>query len=683
MFIRSLVVATCLLFVGCGDTDPEQLPATAVSGTMVAFDLESDLGVPERFYDFPFPSDLRQRSDGTPNLDGFPFPPTNRIIPPILEVARERRGAPITAVSNFRFSGALGVRRVGDVMAPHREAPVLLVDIDEDSPERGRLFPVVASTPAADAYVPQHLLTVAARAGVTVAPNRTYAFVVQRSLGDANGEPLGVPLSIVELSRGQAPAAARGEAAREMLQPLWTTLDRIGVPRRNVAAANVFTTSDVVADLAALSTAVVERFPVELRDVHLRQGEGVYPRFCEINATVRMPQFQTGTPPFNTLGRFVYASDGFPVIQTEQDVPVVITLPRQVMPSDGFPLVLYAHGSGGLARQVVDRGATKDPGGRPQPGEGPAHVLAAHGFASVGVASPLNPERLPGADARVYLNFRNLAAYPDTFRQGLIEIRLLLAALERLRLDVNPLAECMGLQTPPGESAVRLRSQPLYIMGQSLGAQYVTLLAAVEPRVRAVVPTGSGGLLSRVILAVSGEDRPTTLVNSLLGTAAQLTYLHPGLQLVQLGFESVEPIVFAPRIAVDPLPGQPVRSIYQPVGLDDPGFPNQIYDAMALAYGTQQAGEVLWPGLQAALATLGSDGILPYPVEGNGTAVDGRAYTGVVAQYAADGILDAHHIAAQLDAVKYQYGCFLKSMEGGGVGRVPAPASLSESCPAE
>ncbi len=70
---------------------------------------------------------------------------------------------------------------------------------------------------------------------------------------------------------------------------------------------------------------------------------------------------------------------------------------------------------------MIGRGTVLVPDGMPTKGEGPAHVLAAHGFASVGCAHPVNPERLPGASDTAYLNFDNLAAFRDTFRQGVIE----------------------------------------------------------------------------------------------------------------------------------------------------------------------------------------------------------------------------------------------------------------------
>jgi hypothetical protein len=138
--------------------------------------------------------------------------------------------------------------------------------------------------------------------------------------------------------------------------------------------------------------------------------------------------------------------------------------------------------------------------------------------------------------------------------------------------------------------------------------------------------------------------------------------------------------VFAARITRDPLPGHPARSLFLPVAIDDPGFPNPIYTAMALASGVRQAGPVLFSGLQTVLATAGLNGVDAYPARSNVRTVDGRAATGVVVQYPSDGILDGHHIFAQLDAVKHQYGCFLASALAGGSGVVPAPAAIGTGC---
>jgi hypothetical protein len=619
---------------------------------------------------------------GHPRVEGWLTPP-NVPVASLRMLANLRRGWPVTPAGYFRFAAPLAARDLDDWLPTAIDAPVLLVDVDPDSPERGQLHPVVAHTLPSDVYSPDYLLAVAGVPGVILAPRRTYAFVLRRSLGDAAGDLLGVPLAMAQLRAGETPAGERGALAARLYEPLWETLDELGVPRDEVAAATVFTTGDVVADLAELSDALLGRHPVAIEDLAVDPSDGLaHERFCELHGRIRLPQFQRGTPPFNTGGLFEIGADGLPVVQREEDAPLALTIPREPMPPAGYPLVHYFHGTGGLATQVVDRGPVTEPRGVPRAGLGPAHVVAAHGFAAAGSASPLNPERPPFMGGRTYLNLQNLTAYPDTFRQGTIEQRLLLEALSQLEIDPALLAGCAGASLPEGATAFRFDTARTVAMGQSLGGQFVNMVGAVEPRIAAAIPTSSGGHWSRVVL--DGEIAPGAnnqiLIGLVLSTNVPLTYLHPGLQLVQLAYEPAEPIVFAPRLARDPLPGHPVRSIYQPIGLDDPGFPNWIYDAMALASGSQQAGEILWTSLQSTLAEEDRAGIAPYPVADNQLSAAGIPYTGVAVQYARDEFLDSHHVFAQLDAVKFQYGCFLATLRDTGVAVVPAPAPLGSPC---
>jgi hypothetical protein len=155
-----------------------------------------------------------------------------------------------------------------------------------------------------------------------------------------------------------------------------------------------------------------------------------------------------------------------------------------------------------------------------------------------------------------------------------------------------------------------------------------------------------------------------------------LTFVHPALALLGLGWEIADPTTSMARLARRPLPGLTARHVYQPVGLDDVYFQMPIFDAAALAYGNQQAGEVVWTGTQEALAVDGMDGLASYPVKANHDGL-----TSVVVQYRDGGIADAHQIYRQLDEVKYQYGCFLASYLRDGVPTVPAPAAIDSACP--
>jgi hypothetical protein len=196
-------------------------------------------------------------------------------------------------------------------------------------------------------------------------------------------------------------------------------------------------------------------------------------------------------------------------------------------------------------------------------------------------------------------------------------------------------------------------------MGQSMGGMYTNLVGAVEPRLAALVPTGAGGYWSFMILESSLFAQVAALLPPLVGTDQPLSFVHPSLALLELAFEPAEPLVYMPRLSRRPLPGHPSRPLYEPVGFGDTYFSSVIYDAVALAYGHEQAG-----GLRA------------YPVQDNLSSRTGDVYTGVVVQYRGDGIYDAHAIFSQLDAVKYQYGCFFAT---GGV--VLAPASIDSECP--
>jgi hypothetical protein len=666
-------VAAALLLLACGSNgDP---------GTQVYFDLSGSVAAQETFYNLPFPSDLRV-VDGRPDLEGYPNPSNIVLLEDLVPGAEGRTGFSTTTASYFRFSAPLAARVETDVIAADVASPILLLDIDPESPERGRLIPTVARTLVDDDYVPANTLAVAPRPGFILGAGRTYATLVMRSALDARGEVLDVAEELAALRRDSAPEGAWGEQALELYRPLWETLDTLAIDRNSVAAATVFTTGDVVADLASTTESLRAQYSVTLGTMQVDPDDGDHERFCEIVGTVSYPQFQTGEPPFIEGGIFEIGDDGLPVLQGYEEAGFVISLPKGEMPVGGYPLAIYYHGSGGLYQQVIDRGRVLTVGGAPTKGEGPAYVLAPHGFAMVGSAHPVNPERLPGASETEYINLNNLATLPFTFSQGAIEQGLLLDALLSETIPESALQGCTGMSLPSGESDYRFAEDKIVATGQSMGGMYTNIIGATEPRIKAVVPTGAGGLWHYFILETKLLDGVPGFLSVVFRTPEEeLTFLHPTLQLLALAWEVAEPMVYMPRLAKNPLPGHPARPIYQPAGEGDSYFPTTIYDAAALSYGNPQAGEQIWSTMQDVLALTGLEGMLNYPIEANLAAPDGSSYTGVVVQYEGDGIYDPHGIYAQLDEVKYQYGCFLESFIERGTATVPAPAPLGTPCP--
>ena len=681
--LRNTALALALATTATLGCSSEQEPPPAAPGaTEVVFDLTADLAAPGRFYDLPYPSDLRLSAAGTPELTGFPNPDAIPIVTGLLPAAEQRAGFPVMPVAYFKLSGPVAALDPETVIPADPSSPILLIDIDPASPERGRLIPTVAATPPADDYVPENLLAVAPHPGFVLHGRRRYAFVIRRSLKDAAGAPLGVDPTTAALLASQAPAGAQGAAARDLYAPLLEAIGGAGIAADTIAAATVFTTGDVVADLFELSTAVLAARSVEITGLALDPDGGAdHERFCELHGTVRYPQFQKGTPPYDTEGLFEIGADGLPVVQREEDAPVVVVIPRTPMPPGGYPLMVYFHGSGGRSDQVVEYGPSTEADGPPEPGKGPSHVLAAFGIATAGSALPVNPERLPGASETAYLNVDNLAAMRDTFRQGVIEQRLFLEVLRKLTISPDLVAACAGPSLPTGEASYRFAEDKLLAQGQSMGGMYTNMISAVEPRVLASVPTGAGGFWSYFILKTSLIPNVSGFLGLVLGTPQKLTFMHPALHLFETACEAADPVVYMPRLAARPLPGHPVRPVYDPAGKDDSYFPTVVYDAVALAYGHDQAGDVVWPTMQEALALDGRQGVLPYPVKQNRAAEgSGAPYTGAIVQYEGDGFYDPHAIYRQLDAVKYQYGCFFSTFLKNGVATLPAPAPMGTPC---
>lgn len=656
------------------DLAPDTVEPTA---TVAYFDLDGELSGRDGFYQLPWPSDARTQANGLTDISALGNPPRVALFDGLMRIASELRGYPTMPVAWFRFTGPLATLREDVVIPAEASSPILLIDIDPESDRYGTLFPTVARTLTSDSFVPTNVLGVAPRPGFVLPASRTYAFVVRTGVLDAAGEPLGVPEALAEMAAGGVPEGARAAAVAASLEPLWPALDALGVPRSEVAAATAFTVGDETAENFELSERVRERFDTPIESVAFVQQ---WDRYCQLEAAITVPEFQDGTPPYAAEGGlFVYDDSGDLVMQREVTLPVTLTIPRREMPADGFPLTVYVHGSGGVSTECVDRGPRETADGPQAPGEGPAYVVAEHGIAMACTAMPVNPQRVPGAGDQEYIQLANPQMMRDNMRQGVIEQRLFLDALLELRIDPEVLAGCEGVSLPDGESAYRFRSDRIALQGQSMGGMYTNLVGAIEPRFTAVVPTGAAGHWSYFITVTTLLDAVPAL--ELLLRSRDLTFLHPTMQVMQMGMMTADPVASMPRLARRPLPGHPSRSIYEPVGKDDRYFPTELFDAVALAYEHPMAGEEVWPSMQEALALKGLDGLIDYPVRLNLSSDAGEPYTGVAVQYEGNGIEDPHTIYVSRPEVRYQYGCFLETYFTDGVAVVPEPAPLGTPCP--
>ena len=161
-----LVLTSALALFACDgsketETTPTTTTTTAPEGTSAIFDLAADLSSGSAFFDMPMPSDLRLNAEGAPDYTGFPNPNNLALIEGVRKVAMDRKGFPVIPVAYFRFSGPIPAQDAEKVIAGDKASPLLLIDVDPASDERGRLFPTVAVTPEVDSYTPENLLAIA------------------------------------------------------------------------------------------------------------------------------------------------------------------------------------------------------------------------------------------------------------------------------------------------------------------------------------------------------------------------------------------------------------------------------------------------------------------------------------------------------------------------------------------
>ncbi len=648
--MKQLTFVALASLTACGTDD---------SSPTVYFDL-GDSSTPETFWNFPFPSDQRLDANDAPDMTGFPNPRNVPILNDLLSLVPDRRGWPQMPVGYFRFTQPMVVNGGG---ITYTGGGMNLIDIDPTSPERGTKIPFKATELAEDRYVPSNVIAIAPVPGIVLRPNTKYAFVITNEDYVQTGTKYFEPL-------------VRPAGFDESLYPdLWPTLDMVGIQRDHVIVASEFTTGDEIARIRTRSEAIRDTYSPTIANLQLVGGD-TYDGFCRLSGEITMPQFQTGTPPFDSDGRFVLAND-IPTKQADMTIPVVITLPKRTMPAAGWPLYQFFHGSGGVSTGLVDLGHSPTSADVPELGKGPGYVVALQGIAAASSAMPLNPERLANATDYSYLNINNLAAFPQTFQQGVFEQRLLLDALLALRIPDSLLAGCTGIASGGGEHF--FNPDKLVAGGQSMGGMYTNLVGAVEGRFGALVPTGAGGYWNYMILESAIIPGARQILGTALGVDDEtLTFMHPAMNMIGLAWEIAEPLGAMSRIAHRPLPGLPVRNVYEPVGKNDVYFPTIIYDAAALAYRNQIAGASVWPAMQSALNLVGLSGPstgLSYPVTAN---LDGK--TRVVVQFEGDGIIDPHYIYRQLETVKHQYSCFLATYIRDGVPTVPAPNLLAHPC---
>jgi len=222
--------------------------------TQVNFDPAGD------FWAVPLPSELRKQEDGSYNLERWPGARPALVTMWLQTIdARLRDGWGVSAGAFFTLSGTLDPATLPAAATTlTQDAAVQFIDIDPDSPEYGRRFPVDASfTSDAITYRPASMLAVTPVQGFPRRESTLYAVLILDGLKDTAGKPLGRSRPFHDALEQLPSADPRAKAA---LAPLRSFLDIKHFNRAKVVGGTVFRTIDPNATLKRLA-AWVETLP--------------------------------------------------------------------------------------------------------------------------------------------------------------------------------------------------------------------------------------------------------------------------------------------------------------------------------------------------------------------------------------------------------------------------------------
>jgi dienelactone hydrolase len=603
---------------GTGDGGAPAGPVTALF----------ELPPTSEYYALPFPNDLRRKPDGTLDFTGHLEP--NAFVGQLMDTfASEFIGFGTNATVYARFSGELQASSLpADAAATVADAAsVYLVDVDPDSPERGRKTPLWLKFQAqAGVAIGAHRLAALPYPGFPLRGATTYALVVTNRVRGADGTPVLRDEDFERVIDGEA-----GDAARAVHAPLLDWLDGSSSAddREDVVSAAVFTTQDPTALMGKLREAVLALPAPAERNVRAVTGGGaVYKTF---EGEYDTPIFQDGDPPYlREGGKIRLDAAGRPTVQRMETLRFAVTVPRTEPPPGGWPVVLYAHGTGGDYRSFID--------------DGTAGRMAAEGVAAISIDQVLHGPRDPtntGAEL-TFVNINNAIASRDNVRQSGAD-------------DFQLVRLVKGLALADGQLTHTFNAQKIYFMGHSQGGLTGPPFLAYEPDVKAAVLSGAGALIYFALLYKTQPDEvdiPALVANFVRDRP--LDEHNNVFALLQMFLEPADPINYAPLLLRDPLPSVGPKHVYQSEGMIDNWAPIQGIEALGVATGLAPVRPLVAEVPGFALRGLQT---LSAPVMSN---VNGR--TGVFLQYTAPAGTDGHYVIFNVADARRQHARFLGSL---------------------
>ncbi len=642
--------------------------AEAVPGTAVLFDRDRSLAGGEDFFAFPWP----EQSRGHAELRGFPNPSAARgceasvsgglvgqvvgaISPPEYRAyvsalaALEPDGASPTGAIYFAFDGGLSAQLpTPDATLDINASPVLLINVDPDSPAWGRPVPIRVRVFERSLYLPEHTLALQPVAGFPLEPASRYAAVVRRGLRDVSGQPLGVPAALEAAKQGKDCGESDYTSVLALLE------SELDLAVGDVAAMTVFETADPAHRLAAVQASLARASETPaLAAVSVSVDEVLADGSHLLEGTFTTPIHQRGKPPYlpqidlglsgsvavrfdatDLAGDFLdegawRGDDGGQEQPRSERIQFRLAVPTSAYDGAATPVVVFAPGTGGGLESPFDSGIADE-----LLGEGMALFVAEsvmHGNRAhvegidpelVGVLAL--SDQLTGSSYVAELE--QVVQSGDLFFNPL-NLRAARGNSMQAALDYVWQSSLLSGFEIPGAG---LGFSGVAFMGHSQGAS-VGPLTGPSVATAYVLSGASGSIKDLLLDKTLPADRVTTsnmLRYVTCDPAEELDTLHPLVSLLGQVLEPIEGVLHAPRLAA-----VPERAIFAMAGLQDHYSPPSSQQALMAALPLPQAAPALELSLQQQLIGQlheGPLGVVEAPLSGNwfGVTRGFRQYVG-------------------------------------------------------
>ena len=285
--VVAVAVAAATVTAACGDN---------IAGPATPHVL-ADFTRPTSLYDAPLPSDDLM-SGGTVDVSRIPNPDVVESVEQVRALLVGNDGFAATGGVFFPISEALDPTTLPSIATSATAASTaFLIGIDPTAPDYGVRYPLeVTFEPMAGLYGAPNLLALLPLQGMPMRPATRYAAVATTGLRSASGEAL---------------AAAPADVLARFPDAV-TALDAAGVAPAQIAGLTAFTTGDPATAIATVRTAALA-LPLPVIDTPFVQTD-LFADYCVYHTTIPMPDWQSGTPPFNaTGGNWLFDGSGQPI----------------------------------------------------------------------------------------------------------------------------------------------------------------------------------------------------------------------------------------------------------------------------------------------------------------------------------------------------------------------------------